>query len=84
MIDAVNGLFLAVPDFVWALALVLAFGVVLPLLPLTGRVDPSVSSGMTTPFYLAESLLSLRFDVFADLLTISPCRRWRSACPSPR
>jgi len=67
VIDAVNGLFLAVPDFVWALALVLAFGVVLPILPLTGRLDPSVSSGMITPFYWAESLLRLRFDVFADL-----------------
>ncbi len=67
VIDAVNGLFLAVPDFVWALALVLVFGVVLPILPLTGRLNPSVSSGMITPFYWAESLLRLRFDVFADL-----------------
>ena len=68
VIDAVNGLLLAIPDFVWALALVLAFGVVWPLLPLTGRVDPSVSAGMTTPFYFVESLLRLRFDVFFDLL----------------
>jgi peptide/nickel transport system permease protein len=67
VIDAVNGLLLAIPDFVWALALVLAFGVVWPLLPLTGRVDPSVSAGMTTPFYLIESLVRLRFDVFFDL-----------------
>jgi len=66
-IDAATGLFLAIPDFVWALALVLTFGVLLPILPLTGRVDPSVSSGMVTPFYLAESLLRGRFDVFADL-----------------
>jgi ABC-type dipeptide/oligopeptide/nickel transport system permease component len=47
---------------------VLVFGVVWPLLPLTGRVDPSVSAGMTTPFYFVESLLRLRFDVFFDLL----------------
>jgi peptide/nickel transport system permease protein len=67
VIDAVNGLFLAVPDFVWALALVLTFGVLMPVLPLTGRLNPSVSSGMITPFYWAESLLRLRFDVFADL-----------------
>ena len=67
VIDAVNGLLLAIPDFVWALALVL-FGVVWPLLPLTGRVDPSVGAGMATPFYLAESLLRLRLDVFFDLL----------------
>ncbi len=55
-IDSVNGLLLAIPDFVWALALVLVFGVVWPLLPLTGRVNPSVAAGMTTPFYFAESL----------------------------
>ncbi|UZE50690.1 ABC transporter permease [Rhodopseudomonas sp. P2A-2r] len=66
-IDALNGLFLAIPDFVWALALVLAFGVFLPILPLTGRIDPSVSSGMATPFYFAESILRLRFDVLADV-----------------
>src|SRR6516165_4361065 len=68
VIDAVDGLLLAIPDFVWALALVLAFGVALPLLPLTGRVDPSVAAGMATPFYFAESLVRLRFDVFFDLV----------------
>jgi ABC-type dipeptide/oligopeptide/nickel transport system permease component len=68
VIDAADGLLLAIPDFVWALALVLAFGVVWPLLPLTGRVDPSVGAGMSTPFYFAESLFRLRFDVFFDLL----------------
>jgi dipeptide transport system permease protein len=61
ILDAVNGLLLAIPDFVWALALVLAFGVVWPVLRLTGRVDPSVGAGMATPFYFAESLLRLRF-----------------------
>jgi ABC-type dipeptide/oligopeptide/nickel transport system permease component len=66
-IDATTGLLLAVPDFVWALALALIFGVMLPILPLSGRVDPSVGSGMITPFYFAESLLRLRFDVFFDV-----------------
>lgn len=46
----------------------LVFGVVWPLLPLTGRVNPSVAAGMTTPFYFAESLLMFRFVVFLDLL----------------
>ena len=66
-IDAFTGLFLAIPDFVWALALVLAFGVLMPILPLTGRLNPSVASGMITPFFWAESLLRLRFDLFSDL-----------------
>jgi peptide/nickel transport system permease protein len=68
VIDAVNGVLLAIPDFVWALALVLTLGVLTPVLPLTGRVNPSVAAGMATPFYFAESLLRLKFDVFLDLL----------------
>src|SRR4051812_43556036 len=39
-IDAVNSVLLAVPDFIWALALVLIFAVAVPILPLTGRIDP--------------------------------------------
>lgn len=67
VIDAVNGLFLAVPDFVWALALVLVFGVFLPVFPLSGRIDPTIDAQLVTPFYLLESLLTLRFSVFADV-----------------
>ena len=37
LIDGVNGLFLAVPDFIWAFALVLLFGVFLPALPLSAE-----------------------------------------------
>jgi len=68
LIDAVNGLFLAVPDFIWAFALVLVFGVVLPVLPLSGRIDPSIGERFVTPFYLLEGLLTLRFDAVGDLL----------------
>ena len=82
-IDAVNGLLLAIPDFVWALALVLVFGVVWPLLPLTGRVNPSVAAGMTTPFYFAESLLMLRFVVFLRPPQ-APCHAYAGAGPPSR
>jgi peptide/nickel transport system permease protein len=68
LIDAVNGLFLAVPDFIWAFALVLLFGVLLPVLPLSGRIDPSIGERFVTPFYLLEGLLTLRFDAVGDLL----------------
>jgi peptide/nickel transport system permease protein len=68
LIDAVNGLFLAVPDFIWAFALVLVFGVLLPVLPLSGRIDPSIGERFVTPFYLLEGLLTLRFDAVGDLL----------------
>lgn len=66
--DAVNGLFLAVPDFIWAFALVLLFGVFLPVLPLSGRMDPSLDEHFLTPFYLLESLLTLRFAALIDVV----------------
>jgi peptide/nickel transport system permease protein len=68
VVDTVNGLALAVPDFVWALALVSIFGVFLPVLPLSGRIDPSVNAGFVTPFYLIESLVRFRFAVAGDVL----------------
>lgn len=68
-IDFLNGLFLAVPDFVWALVLVLVFGVFLPIFPLSGRIDPSMATDFVTPFYLLESLLTFQFSVFANILS---------------
>lgn len=67
VIDTVNGTVLAVPDFVWALVLVLLLGVFFPVLPLSGRIDPSVQTDFATPFYLIESLLRLHFAQFADI-----------------
>jgi peptide/nickel transport system permease protein len=68
VIDTVNGLFLAVPDFIWAFVLVLLFGVFAPVLPLSGRIDPSIDTNFVTPFYLIESLVALRFAIFFDIL----------------
>jgi ABC-type dipeptide/oligopeptide/nickel transport system permease component len=68
VIDGLNSVFLAVPDFIWALALVLLFGVALPVLPLTGRIDPALAEGFATRFYLLESILTGRFAVAADIL----------------
>ena len=67
VLDALNGLFLAVPDFIWAFALVLLFGVFLPVLPLSGRIDPSLDEHFFTPFYLLESLLRLNFVALIDV-----------------
>jgi peptide/nickel transport system permease protein len=66
-VDTVNGLSLAVPDFVWALALVVVFGVLLPVLPLSGRINPAVDAGLVTPFYLIESLVRFRFAIAGDV-----------------
>lgn len=66
-IDGVNGLMLAVPDFVWALAFVLILGVLWPVLPLSGRMDPSVSVPFVTRFYLIESIVTGRFAIAGDI-----------------
>jgi peptide/nickel transport system permease protein len=67
VVDAINGVFLAVPDFVWALALVLLLGVLWPVFPLSGRIDPAVDPGFVTRFYLLESLVTLRWGAFLDV-----------------
>lgn len=69
VIDTINGTMLAVPDFVWALALVLALGVFWPVFPLSGRINPGTEIDFVTPFYLLESLLRLRIAVFVDLIS---------------
>jgi ABC-type dipeptide/oligopeptide/nickel transport system permease component len=61
------GLLLAVPDFVWALVFVLLFGVLLPVLPLSGRIDPTADIPFVTHFILIESLVTGRFGTFADI-----------------
>lgn len=67
-IDGANGVLLAVPDFIWALALVLVLGVLWPVLPTSGRVDPRIDPGFATRFYLLEALVTLRIALAADLL----------------
>ena len=67
-VDAGIGLFLAIPDFLWALVLLLSFGVLVPWLPISGRIDPQLDIAFRTNFYLFESLLSGRFDVADAIL----------------
>lgn len=66
-VDGATGLMLAVPDFVWALGLVLVLGVMVPVLPLSGRLDPSLAASFHTPFYLVESVLTGRWATAGDL-----------------
>jgi ABC-type dipeptide/oligopeptide/nickel transport system permease component len=69
IIDGLNSIMLAVPDFIWALALVLLFAVAIPILPLTGRIDPDLAEGFTTRFYLIESVVTGRFAVAGDIVS---------------
>jgi peptide/nickel transport system permease protein len=56
-IDNFNGVMLAVPDFIWGLTFVLVLGVLVPLLPISGRSDPSIDAGLISQFYILEGLL---------------------------
>ena len=67
-IDVANGMALSVPDFLWGLVLMLVFGVLFPIFHISGRVTPSLDLPFTTNFDLFESLLRLRFDLWADLV----------------
>src|ERR1700674_876556 len=67
-IDGGIGVFLAIPDFLWALILLLLFGVLVPLLPTSGRIDPQLDVSFRTNFYLIESLVTGRLDVTRALL----------------
>jgi ABC-type dipeptide/oligopeptide/nickel transport system permease component len=68
VIDGGIGVFLAIPDFLWGLILLLLFGVLIPLLPISGRIDPQLDVVFRTNFYLIESLLTGRLDVANALL----------------
>lgn len=67
-IDIANGMALSVPDFLWGLILILIFGVLLPVFHISGRITPSLDLPFTTNFYLFESLLRLRLDLWADIV----------------
>ena len=66
-IDVANGIALSVPDFLWGLVLMLGFGVLIPVFHISGRVTPSLDLPFTTNFYLTESVVRLRFDLWADI-----------------
>ena len=67
-IDVANGMALSVPDFLWGLVLMLLLGVLWPVFHISGRVTPSLDLPFATGFYLTESVLRLRFDLWADIV----------------
>lgn len=68
-IDVGNGIALSVPDFLWGLVLILLFGVLWPVFHISGRVSPSLDLPFVTNFYLIESLIRLRFDLWWDIVS---------------
>lgn len=68
IVDGVIGFVVAIPDFLWGLIFILVFGVVYPLLPISGRIDPRLSTDFATQFYLVESLVTGQFTILKGLL----------------
>jgi peptide/nickel transport system permease protein len=68
VVDAFAGFVQAIPDFLWALLLILFLGVLLPWLPISGRLDPRNEFEFRSQFYLIESLLRGEFALFAQLI----------------
>jgi peptide/nickel transport system permease protein len=66
--DLGSTLLMSIPDFLWAIFLILLFGVALDLLPFSGRLDPSTSIPKITGFLLVDCLLNGRVDAFLDAL----------------
>lgn len=67
-VDGFAGLGLAIPDFLWGLLLILVLGVLWPVLPVSGRLDPRLEFDPATQFFLAESLVTARLDIAIELL----------------
>lgn len=68
-VDLSNGMALSIPDFLWGLILMLVFGVLWPVFQISGRVTPSLDLPFSSNFYLFESVLRLRFDLWADIVS---------------
>ena len=67
-VDVANGVGLSIPDFLWALILIVLFGVLMPVFHISGRISPSLDLPFVTQFYVFESIARLRFDLWWDLL----------------
>jgi dipeptide transport system permease protein len=68
LVDGIAGLAMAIPDFLWGLLFILGLGVLVPVLPISGRLDPRLETSFQTQFYLAESVLRGEFALTRSLL----------------
>lgn len=59
----------AIPDFLWGLLFILLFGVLLPWLPISGRLDPALSQQGGTGFVLWSGVLHGRWEVVGSVLS---------------
>jgi peptide/nickel transport system permease protein len=67
LVDAFVAVSLAIPDFLWALLFILFFGVLWPILPISGRIDPRLGVEFHTGFYLIESIVTGQWRIAGGL-----------------
>lgn len=75
VVDTGTIMLLSIPEFLWALFLILLFGVALEWLPFTGRLSPAFQRPIVTGFLLPDTLLVGRPDMFLSALKymVLPC-----------
>jgi peptide/nickel transport system permease protein len=67
LVDVMNALWLSIPEFIWAMLLIILLGVLIPVLPISGRIDPTQTAGLSTQFYLLEALARGRLGLAWEL-----------------
>ena len=67
--DVIVALMQSIPSFLWSLLLILAFGVLWPVLPFSGRVGDGVALPGITGFALVDLLLAGRFDAWLSAMS---------------
>jgi ABC-type dipeptide/oligopeptide/nickel transport system permease component len=60
LVDLGSTVVMSIPEFLWAILLILGIGVGLGLLPFIGRIDPQMTVPATTGFLLIDALLAGR------------------------
>jgi peptide/nickel transport system permease protein len=66
--DLVSTTMLSVPEFLWAIGLILSFGVALNWLPFIGRLDPLFSVPNRTGFLILDAIIAGRWGELGNAL----------------
>ena len=67
-VDVGSTLMMSIPEFLWALFLILVFGVAFNLLPFAGRLPPDMTIPKVTGFLLLDCLLTGDFTAFLEAI----------------
>ena len=67
--DLASTVLMSIPEFLWAIFLILGFGVALDLLPFIGRISPEFKVARHTGLLLLDALLSGQLAAFVNALS---------------